>query len=305
MTRRVLVIGSTNVDFIMKLPHLPAKGQTVTDGRFMQTFGGKGANQAVAAARAGGSVTFLTCLGEDAYARQITDNFQRDRIDTSRIVIESSQPTGSALVMFDERGDNYLAVAPGSNYALTPAHVRACADLFTASDMLVMQMELTASATQTTLRLAESHHLPVIFNYAPVRDAPVPVGPAMTTLVVNEQEAGELAHRPVTNAEDAATVARKLRESGPRIVVVTLGAQGVVAVADGQVVTLAALPVKPVDTTAAGDTFCGALGVALAEQQPLADAIRFANAAAAVCVTAMGAQPSIPHRAVFMKLLNR
>ncbi len=293
---RITIVGSSNVDFIMKLPHLPAVGETVTDGQFMQTYGGKGANTAVAAARAGGRTTFITALGDDLYAPRILENFRNDGIDTGRIFTNAGPSTGTALVMFDGRGENYLAVAPGTNDALTPQRVRECEDVIADSAMVLMQMEIPADTILEVLRLARQHGTRVLFNYAPVRGLAVPVGDAMSVLVVNEVEAAALADQAVATVDDAKRVAGVLRQRGPAVVVITLGKQGAVVSAEGLETAVPAMAVQVVDTTAAGDTFCGALAVAMVQGRPLPEAVRFANTAAGLSVTRIGAQPSIPRR---------
>ncbi len=304
---RILVIGSSNIDFITKVPHLPAIGETVTDGTFMQTFGGKGANQAVAAARAAGAgseVTFVTCLGNDALAATMKANFAADGIDISRILDDSAHPSGSALIIIDQAGQNYLAVAPGSNDTLTPADIDALESTIAAAEVIVLQMEIPAAVNQRVLELAERHGRRVVFNYAPTRGLPLAVSKAMSVLVVNENEAAELLGRPSVSPEDVAAAAGDLRKLGPAIVVVTLGSKGLVAVDASGVTTVSGQRVKAVDTTAAGDTFCGALAVALAQGEALREALQFANAAAALATTRMGAQPSIPTRAAIMAQLD-
>lgn len=293
---RVLIIGSTNIDFIMKMPHLPAEGETVTGGTFMQTFGGKGANQAVAAARAGADTTFITCLGSDALSAQARANFVADGIDTSHILEDPDHPPGTALIMFDEQGRNYLAVAPGSNDTLNPEHIDTIESNIADADVIVMQMEIRHEVNHRVLSIAARHGQSVVFNYAPTRGIPLPVDPTMSVLVVNENEAAELLGLETVTADDAEAAAKALGAQGPRIVVITLGAAGLVAVENERVLRIPGRTVTAVDTTAAGDTFCGYLATALAEGQPLPYALSFANAAAALATTTMGAQPSIPAR---------
>jgi ribokinase len=294
---RITVIGSTNVDMITQLDHLPAVGESVTGGTFMQTFGGKGANQAVAAARAGGQVTFLTALGEDNYAQLCIDNYRRDGIDTSSVVIKKGVATGVALIMFDQQGRNYLAVASGANFAMTPADVDAAVSAIRGSAMLVMQNEISPPAALRAIEIAHAAGVPVMFNYAPVSGIPVPVSAKMKYLVVNENEASQLTGgMEVASEAQVKAAARKLRSMGPETVIITLGAEGSYMLAREQELRVPPHKVSAVDTTAAGDTYCGALAVALLEGRGLAEAVQFATAASAISVTRMGAQPSIPKR---------
>jgi ribokinase len=293
---RILVIGSANVDRIIRLPHLPARGETVTDGQFMQTLGGKGANQAVAAARAGGAVTFLAALGCDPEGDAMHAAFARDGIDVSLALRVADTPSGAALVMCDAHGDNYLAVAPGANDRIRPAHIDAAASAIAAAKMIVLQMEIPSDSTRRALELAAQARVPVLFNYAPVRARDVPVSGQMTWLVVNEVEAAALSGLPVSSRDEAFRAAEVLRRQGPRGVMVTLGCDGACILDSAGSLYAPAFSVAPVDSTAAGDTFCGALAVALVEGRPLPDAVRFASAAAAIGVTRLGAQSSIPVR---------
>lgn len=304
MKSRITVIGSSNADMIMKVPHLPARGETVTDGQFTATFGGKGANQAVAAARAGGQVTFLACVGQDTIGQNMIDNFTRDGIDTSRILRTPDAPSGAALVMFDSRGENYLAVAPGANDCIHPHHIDAAEALIASSAMVVMQMEIPIDTTGRALEIAAKHQVPVLFNFAPVRTREVPVSAAMTGLVVNENEASELSGLLVGSLDQAKVAGDALLKRGPKFVIITLGRHGACVVTREGCFHVASLPVTPIDTTAAGDTFCGALAAALVEGQSLSDAVRFATAAAAISVTRLGAQPSIPQRSDIESMVN-
>lgn len=306
MNKPILVIGSSNVDRIMQLPHLPAVGETVTDGVYSQAWGGKGANQAVAAARAGGNVVFLTAVGADAEGAAMTAAFAADGIDTSRVVTSPDAASGAALILIDSQGRNCIAVAPGANDALRPEHIATNTEAIRAASYVILQMEIPADTTLAALEAAHSAGVPVLFNFAPVRTSDVPVSPAMTGLVVNESEATQLTGITVTDRETAQSAGESLLSRGSRFVIVTLGADGLFALdANGLRQHVPAFRVTPVDTTAAGDTFCGALAVALVEGKPLSDACRFASAASALSVTKAGAQPSVPHRAEIEAFLIR
>ncbi len=296
MNNRITVIGSSNVDMIMQVPRLPQLGETVTNGRFLQTYGGKGANQAVAAARAGGNVTFVTCLGDDMFSRDIIANLKRDGIETDHVLIKKGVPTGTCLIMFDADGANYLAADPGANFALEVADVDRCTDLIASSAMLVVQMEIANATTQRALEIAAEKKVKTLVNFAPLQTTLLPVSPLMHGLIVNETEAERLTGLPVSTPEQAQRAARSLLNQGPAFVLVTLGSKGAWAVSSEVDERVPAFPAAAVDTTAAGDTFCGALAVALVEGKGLVEAAKFASAAAAIAVTRVGAQPSIPTR---------
>ena len=293
---RITVVGSTNVDMIVQLDHLPALGETVTGGKFVQAFGGKGANQAVAAARAGGNVAFLTAVGDDSNAPLCLENYKIDGIDISCAVTRKGVATGVALIMLDDQGRNYLAIASGANFAMEPSDVEHAHDLIAASSLIIMQNEITPAAALRTLDIAAQAGVPVLFNYAPVSGVPIPVSAKMWYLVVNETEAAQLTGLEVNTEGEIAAAAQKLKTMGPSVVIITLGAQGSYVLDDSGALRIKPYPVKAVDTTAAGDTYCGALAVALLEGKSMADAVGFATAASAISVTKMGAQPSIPRR---------
>ena len=293
---RLVVVGSTNVDLIMRLPHLPARAETVTDGRFAQVFGGKGANTAVGARRAGGAVTFVTGLGDDTFGAQARAALEAEGIDLQCAITAAGVATGTAVILVDDQGNNSIGVAPGANDALRPEHIAMAEPTFRGAAAVLLQMEIPADTVRATLELAARDETPVLFNFAPVRNREIPIDGHMTTLVVNEVEAATLAEHPVTDPDEASDAASLLLGYGPDLVVVTMGASGVVLVGNEGRAHVPAFPVEPVDTTAAGDIFCGAFAVARAEGLDPAAAARFASAASAISVTRLGAQPSAPRR---------
>lgn len=295
--KSLVIIGSANVDFIMRVGRLPAAGETVTDGEFVQTFGGKGANQAVAAARAGADAAFITCVGNDPYAPIMLENFRRDGLDVSGVRQVADQPSGSALVMVGGAGMNYLTVAPGANYALSPEDILGRRDTITGAGAILLQMEVPTETNLAAIRIACEARVPVILNYAPARLVELELVKHLDTLIVNESEAAALAGIELCDERTTGDAARALAALGPKRVVITLGAQGCRVLDESGDFHGPGFRVQAVDSTAAGDTFCGALCVALLEGRTIGEAVRFASAAAALSVTRLGAQPSIPHRA--------
>jgi ribokinase len=296
MKNKIVVIGSSNVDLLMKMDHLPEKGETVTDAVFMQVYGGKGANQAVAAARAGGNVAFVNCVGEDAYTPQMVQNYKDNDIDTRFVFNEKGLASGHALIMIGGEGMNYLSVAPGANYELSPAKIDQAMPLIDEAAMIVMQYEIPEETIKYVIDLANAKNIPVMWNVAPARAFDFSYIPKVNILVLNEVEAGFLAEMKVENESDAEKAADILIIKGVEKVIITLGSQGAFVVTKEGKVSVPANKVDAIDTTAAGDTFCGSLAVALVEGKSLKEALQFASAAAAISVTRMGAQPSAPTR---------
>jgi ribokinase len=294
--KKIVVIGSSNVDLLMKMDHLPEKGETVTDADFFQVYGGKGANQAVAAARAGGNVVFVNSVGEDAYTPQMVQNYKNDGIDTRYVFQEKGIASGHALIMIGGEGMNYLSVAPGANYKLTPQKIDEALPVFDEAAMIVMQYEIQEETIKYVIDLANRKNIPVLWNCAPARAFDLSYIPKINILVLNEVEAGFLAEMTVETEADAEKAAQKLIDRGVEKVIITLGSKGAFVVTRTEKVSVPAFKVEAVDTTAAGDTFCGAFAVALVEGKSLKEALQFASAAAAISVTRIGAQPSAPIR---------
>jgi len=295
--KRILVVGSSNTDLIIRVPRLPRPGETVLGGEFSTAAGGKGANQAVAAARAGGRVTFVARIGADGFGDRALANIESNGIDARFVLRNEGAPSGIALITVDERGENSISVASGANALLAAADIERAGEAFAAADILLVQLESPLDAVAAAVREARKRGVPVVLNPAPARDLDDDLLRLVAVLTPNEHEAGLLAGIAVKDERSARDAARRLRDRGPATVVVTLGERGVYAVAPGFEAHVPAFKVEPVDTTAAGDVFNGALAVALAETLPLPEALRFAQAAAAISVTRPGAQPSAPTRA--------
>jgi ribokinase len=305
MAGRVVVVGSSNIDLVMKMARLPKVGETVTDAAFVQAFGGKGANQAVGAARAGGEVIFVGCVGDDAYGAQVIDSLRVDGIDTRFVFVESGVASGTALIMVGGEGENYLSVAPGANYRLSRAHVDRAREAIEGAAIVVSQCEIPPETVDHVVALGAELGKPVLLNLAPARRLSHASLAKLAYLSANETEAEFLTGRPVASDRDAEEAAAALRQRGPKTIVLTLGARGAYVAGHDVKALVPTFAVDAVDTTAAGDVHCGALAVALVEGRPLLEAVRFANAAAALSATKLGAQPSAPTRTDIEALLSR
>jgi ribokinase len=301
--KKILVVGSSNTDMIIRVPRIPRPGETVLGGEFAMAAGGKGANQAVAAARAGGRVTLVARIGDDVFGREALAGFGRDGIDTRFVLKTPGTPSGIALITVDARGENSISVASGANAELSVADVEAAGQAFAAADVLLLQLESPLAAVETAVRIAGERRVPAILNPAPARPLGDDLLRRVAILTPNEHEAELLTGIAVADDRSARAAARRLRDRGPGTVIITLGERGVYALAEGFEAFAPAFKVAPVDTTAAGDVFNGTLAVALAEKRPLPDALRFAQAAAAISVTRPGAQPSAPARTEILALL--
>ena len=302
--KSILVLGSANIDLVVRVKTLPQPGETVLGGTFLQASGGKGANQAVAAARAGGQVRFVAAVGNDDYGKQAITGYLQEGIDCSAVGTIEETATGIATIMVDDRGQNIIAVASGANARLTPEHVNALPDaVLQSTDILLASLEVPLETVAQGLTRARRCGVWTILNPAPALAA---AGDAnilalVDVLTPNEGEAAQLvgleslAANDRTRMQQAEAAAQELRRRGTRIVIVTLAELGCLVVAD-EVTPIKATNVTPVDATAAGDAFNGALAVALAEGLPIVEAARWANCAAGLAVTKPGAQPSLPIR---------
>jgi ribokinase len=302
--KNILVVGSSNTDMIIRVPRIPKPGETILGGAFSMASGGKGANQAVAAARAGGRVTFVARVGDDVFGERALANFTADGIDTRFVFRTPGSASGIALINVDERGENSISVASGANALLSVQDLDRANEAFVAADILLLQLESPMETVEAALRKARARGVPVVLNPAPARPLDDAILGLVSVLTPNEHEAEILTGIAVTDERAAREAASRLGARGPASVVITLGARGAYASSAGFEGPVAAFRVDPVDTTAAGDVFNGALAVALAEGLSMADALRFAQAAAAISVTRPGAQPSAPTRAEILALIS-
>jgi ribokinase len=294
---RVVVVGSTNTDMTVRVPRIPAPGETSLGHDFRVTGGGKGANQAVAAARAGGSVMFVTALGTDDLGDRALENFTREGIDIHLIRRVPGTPSGVALIFVDDTGENSIAVAPGANSELGPDAVEPLARILEPGDVLLLQLEIPLVTVEAAARIAAKQQARVILNPAPAQAVPASLLAMVSMLTPNEHEVKQLTGVDPSDGMALTRAAALLRNRGVRDLLITLGPRGVFASAEGVSERVPAFTVEAVDTTGAGDVFSGTLAVALVEGQPWRDAVRFASAAAALSVTRMGAQASAPRRA--------
>ncbi len=296
MTARITVVGSINIDLVVFAPHHPQIGETVLGSDFKTYPGGKGANQAVAAARAGAQTTMIGKVGRDPFGRLLLASLKDNGVETRWVSQSTGAPSGTALITVDERGSNTIVVVPGSNGELKPADLDAAARAIRASDILVMQLEIPLETVIHAAQLARQAGVSVLLNPAPAQPLPAELLQLVDFLVVNEVEIASLSGHSSTTRSDYIAAARTLPLPPSAVIFITLGGQGAMAVNGSQTIHLPAFNVPAVDTTAAGDAFVGSLAAALAEKCPLNTALRRANAAGALAVTVAGAQPSLPYR---------
>jgi len=305
MMKSLVVIGSSNIDMVLQLPHLPKAGETVGEGIFSQVNGGKGANQAVAAARAGGRVSFISSVGQDGFGQEAIASFQRAGIDTSGVLQVEGIPTGVALIFVDAKGENSIGVGPGANYQLLPHHIDQASQTIEQAELLLLQLEVPFETVSYAIKKAKELGTKVLLNPAPARSLPDELLSMIDILVVNETEAELISGLRLQAREDILKMAETLVAKGPETVIVTLGSKGAYLLAGGIGNWISAYEVEAIDTTAAGDVFCGSLAVSLMEHKNLATAVSFASAAAAISVTRLGAQPSAPSRAEILSFMQK
>lgn len=297
MSKRILVIGSLNMDMVIPVKELPKKGETILGGAPDYIPGGKGANQACAAGKLGGNVTMLGKVGRDEMGRRLKDNLAAAGVDVAHVAETPDAPTGMAVIYVSETGSNSIVVIPGANGLCDRAYIEANEELIAAHDIIVLQLEIPYDAVFRAIQLAKKHGRLVVLNPAPAPDSlPAEVIASLDYFTPNETEMARIAGMPVGGTEEAVAAGRRLVEAGVGTVLATLGEAGALLVTAETAQVIPTLRVEAVDTTAAGDTFNGAFVTALAEGMPEAEAIAFGNKAAAISVTRKGAQTSIPTR---------
>jgi ribokinase len=296
MVHSILVVGSSNTDMVIQTNKFPVPGETLLGGKFFLFPGGKGANQAVAAARLGGRVTFIAKVGNDIFGEQARQQFSKEGIHTDFIISDPVNPSGVALITVDSNGENTIVVAQGANGALAVEDIQKAEKEFESTSLVLMQLETPLDAVIHTAKLASRYGKKIILNPAPARQLPDELLRQLFLITPNESETETLLDVEITDLNSVKSAAQKLYEKGVRNVVITLGAEGAYLfnAEGGQHIPTA--KVTPVDSTAAGDVFNGALAVAIAEGKTLQEAVVFGNRAAAISVTRMGAQASAPYR---------
>ena len=302
----IVVVGSLNMDLVVETPTIPLAGETVLGKNFATFPGGKGTNQAVAAARLGAQVSLIGRVGKDAFGDQLLASARADGINVTHVGRDDTAATGVAMIVVDENGQNSIAVASGANFCLTADHVRVAWAALKKVDLLVMPLETPPDTIATAVALAQESGATVVLNPAPARQVSAQILANVDVLVPNEPETAQLTGMPVSTPDESQEAARQLLALGVGSVVLTLGSRGAL-VLDGETNDFTMVPareVKVVDTTAAGDSFVGGLAVALGEGKSLVEAAQFANAVGALAVTRQGAQPGMPARNEVETLLS-
>ena len=296
MSERIVVIGSCNTDMVINMERLPLPGETIIGGHFFMNAGGKGANQAVAAVRLGGNVCFVAKVGNDHFGSRSIEQYKAEGIDVEHITTDNDLPSGVALIMVDAHGENCIAVASGANASLSPDDIERAKGSIEHGDIVLMQLETPMETVEYAARFAHDNGKRVILNPAPAMTLSDALLGSLYMIIANETETEFITGVKITDVDSVCRAADIISNKGVKNVVITLGSKGAFIKENGAYHKVPAIKVKAVDATAAGDTFCGALCVALAEHKSILEAVEFANKCASVTVTRMGAQSSLPYR---------
>jgi len=290
---KILVIGSTNIDMITRTKEFPAPGETVEGHSFMQAMGGKGANQAMAAHRQGGDVEFITCLGDDQNSRGVLEYFRNEGLKvTSSFTVEGAQ-VGTASILVNDHGENNIVIVSGANAMLSEQYVDSIEAKISEADIVLVQMEIPYNSVKKICLLASKHGTKVILNVAPAIKLDDELIGYLDMIILNESEIEKVTNQSISDGNEERAMDQLLKK-GVKEVILTLGSLGCLFKTGQTLLHIPAFSVKALDSTAAGDTFCGALAVKLGQNTSIKEAIEYASASSAVCVTRHGAQPSIP-----------
>ncbi len=294
--KKIIVVGSSNTDMVVRVSRLPVPGETILSGDFFMNQGGKGANQAVAVARLGGNVSFIAKVGNDIFGKQSLNEYQSEGINTQYIFLDDKNPSGVALISVDDAAENCIVVASGANAALSPEDIDIASMEMEPGGIVLVQLEISMETVKHVVDTAYNTGLTIILNPAPAAALDASLLEKLYMITPNETEAEILSGIKITDLESAQNAARRINEKGVKIVIITLGSKGALIYENGKFQLIEAPKVKAVDTTAAGDVFNGALCVALAESKNTTEAVQFAVRAASISVTRAGAQASAPFR---------
>lgn len=294
-SKKIIVIGSCNTDMVIKADRLPMPGETIIGGTFFMNPGGKGANQAVAAARLGGKVSFISKTGNDVFGKQSVEIYNSEKINTDYFFSDPKNPSGIALINVDSNGENSIVVASGANASLSIENIESAREEIESGGLVLMQLEIPIETVEYAAQLASKKGIRVILNPAPARNLSEELLKSLYIITPNNGEAEILSGIKVYDWESAKQAAEVIHSKGANIVVITLGSKGALVLEDGVFHEVKATKVDAIDTTAAGDTFSGALSLGISQGQSVVEAVKFAAKASAITVTRMGAQSSIPY----------
>jgi ribokinase len=294
MNGKIVVVGSMNTDITISMEKFPGRGETVLGGDYHKSQGGKGANQAVAAAKAGADVVFIAKAGDDEFGKEAINGYRSCGVNTEHILTGKNEKTGLALIWVDSKGENSIAVASGANKKLTPEDISSCEDVIKNAGIVVVQLEIPLETVIRAVDIAHENNVPVILNPAPAIELPESLLKKINIITPNLPELQKITGMKAGEDKEVETACRILKEKGVQDVIVTLGKKGSCILTGKEFKYIGAFEVKAVDTTAAGDVFNGALAAALVNNKPIKEAMVFASAAAAISVTKMGAQVSAP-----------
>lgn len=294
MAKEILVIGSSNIDLILRLPRFHSPGETILAEDLITAYGGKGANQAIAAKKLGGKVFFLTKLGYDSYGASYRRYLRKMGLPAQGLLQDKILPTGLALIEIGPKGENRIIVSPGANNNLSPQDLHRHQAIWDKAGFLVIQLEIPLPTVQRALQMAKKKGMVTILNPAPAIKLPQEFLSLVDYIIPNKEEAQIIAGRPIKKKEDLPKIASYLQKMGTKYIIITLGAEGLYCLDQKDEVWLKAFKVKAVDTTAAGDAFIGGFAWALSVGKTLKDALRLASGAGALATTKLGAQPSLP-----------